>query len=147
MRAREARTGAMVRLPRPWRPVSRASIAGGRPGTAAAHGPAVSQVGRCAGGPAGRLDVQRAPGRACPLDAPVAGRPARCAGSRSRDWPRVCADYAQKNDLKPWQKKQRVIPPKANAEFVCAMEDVLAVYTRPYDPQRHVVCLDEASKQ
>ncbi len=59
----------------------------------------------------------------------------------------MCADYAQKNDLKPWQKKQRVIPPKANAEFVCAMEDVLAVYTRPYDPQRPVVCLDEASKQ
>lgn len=27
------------------------------------------------------------------------------------------------------------------------MEDVLAVYTRPYDPQRPVVCLDEASKQ
>jgi hypothetical protein len=40
-----------------------------------------------------------------------------------------------------------VIPPKANAEFVCAMEDVLEVYTRPYDPQRPVVCLDEASKQ
>ena len=27
------------------------------------------------------------------------------------------------------------------------MEDVLEVYTRPYDPQRPVVCLDEASKQ
>ena len=39
-----------------------------------------------------------------------------------------------------------MIPPKANAEFVCAMEDVLEVYTRPYDPQRPVVCLDEASK-
>jgi hypothetical protein len=40
-----------------------------------------------------------------------------------------------------------VIPPNANAEFVCAMEDVLEVYTRPYDPPRPVVCLDEASKQ
>ena len=40
-----------------------------------------------------------------------------------------------------------MIPPTANAEFVCAMEDVLDVYTRPYDPQRLVVCLDEASKQ
>jgi len=39
-----------------------------------------------------------------------------------------------------------VIPPKANAEFVCAMEDVLEVYPRPYDPQRPVVCLEEASK-
>ena len=27
------------------------------------------------------------------------------------------------------------------------MEDVLEVYTRPYDPQRPVICLDETSKQ
>jgi hypothetical protein len=27
------------------------------------------------------------------------------------------------------------------------MEDVLAVYKRPYDPQHPVVCLDETSKQ
>jgi hypothetical protein len=40
-----------------------------------------------------------------------------------------------------------VIPPKANAAFVAAMEDVLAVYTRPHDPARPLVCLDETSKQ
>ena len=39
------------------------------------------------------------------------------------------------------------IPPKASAEFVCDMEDVLDVYHRPYDPARPVVCLDETSKQ
>jgi hypothetical protein len=39
------------------------------------------------------------------------------------------------------------IPPKANAEFVCALEDVLAVYKRPYDPLWPVVCMDETSKQ
>jgi hypothetical protein len=27
------------------------------------------------------------------------------------------------------------------------MEDILEVYQRPYDPQRPVVCMDEASKQ
>ncbi len=27
------------------------------------------------------------------------------------------------------------------------MEDVLGVYTRPYDPQRPQVCLDETSRQ
>jgi hypothetical protein len=27
------------------------------------------------------------------------------------------------------------------------MEDILAVYMRPHDPQRPLVCLDEASKQ
>ena len=49
--------------------------------------------------------------------------------------------------LKPWLKKGWCIPPKANAQFVFHMEDVLDVYTRPYDPQRPQVCLDEASKQ
>lgn len=40
-----------------------------------------------------------------------------------------------------------MIPPEKNAEFVAAMEDVLEVYQRPYDPARPVVCLDEQSKQ
>jgi len=44
-------------------------------------------------------------------------------------------------------KKQWCIPPEANAAFVCAMEDVLELYKRPYDPQRPVVCLDETSRQ
>ena len=57
------------------------------------------------------------------------------------------ADDAQKNELKPWLRQQWVIPPQTNAEFVCAMEDVLEVYTRPHDPARPVVCLDELSKQ
>lgn len=39
------------------------------------------------------------------------------------------------------------IPPEHNAEFVCAMENVLEVYKRPYDPQRPVVCMDEKPKQ
>jgi len=40
-----------------------------------------------------------------------------------------------------------VIPPKANAAFVAAMEDVLEVYMRPHNPARPLVCLDETSKQ
>lgn len=39
------------------------------------------------------------------------------------------------------------IPPREDARFVSAMEDVLEVYERPYDEQRPVVCLDEAAKQ
>jgi hypothetical protein len=39
------------------------------------------------------------------------------------------------------------IPPKADADFVYHMEDVLQTYQRPYDPQFPVVCMDEASKQ
>ena len=51
----------------------------------------------------------------------------------------------QQNDLKPWLHKQWCIP-EPGARFVAKMEDVLAVYARPYDPQRPVVCVDEASK-
>jgi hypothetical protein len=53
----------------------------------------------------------------------------------------------KKNALKPHLKKQWVIPPEANANFVSSMEDVLEVYHRPHDPARPVVCLDETSKQ
>lgn len=44
-------------------------------------------------------------------------------------------------------KEQWCIPPEQNADFVCAMEDVLEVYQRPYDPKRPQVCFDEGTKQ
>jgi len=40
-----------------------------------------------------------------------------------------------------------VIPPEADAAFVAAMEDVLAIYARPVDPLRPLVCFDEAGKE
>jgi DDE superfamily endonuclease len=49
--------------------------------------------------------------------------------------------------LKPWLKECWCIPPERNAEFVATMEDVLAVYVRPPDPARPLVCMDEVSKQ
>jgi len=39
------------------------------------------------------------------------------------------------------------LPEAPSGEFVAAMEDVLEVYHRPHDPERPVVCMDEASKQ
>lgn len=39
------------------------------------------------------------------------------------------------------------IPPRQDAAFVCAMENVLAVYQRRYDARYPVVCMDETSKQ
>ena len=39
------------------------------------------------------------------------------------------------------------IPPDQNANFVAAMEDILEVYTRPYDVKFPVVCMDESSVQ
>jgi len=39
------------------------------------------------------------------------------------------------------------IPPKANAAFVCQMEDVLEVYKLSYDAKRPLICMDEMPKQ
>jgi hypothetical protein len=44
-------------------------------------------------------------------------------------------------------KQYWAIPPEHNAEFVAAREDVLAVYQRPLDPARPVLCMEETSKQ
>jgi hypothetical protein len=43
--------------------------------------------------------------------------------------------------------KRFCIPPEEDGPFVHAMEDVLDVYHRPYDPKRPQVCVDETSKQ
>ncbi|WP_326580900.1 IS630 family transposase [Actinacidiphila glaucinigra] len=39
------------------------------------------------------------------------------------------------------------MPPRANPQFAARMEDVLAVYARPYDSARPVVCMDEKPYQ
>lgn len=40
-----------------------------------------------------------------------------------------------------------VIPPKADAEFVAHMEEVLETYEKPYDPNVPVLCMDEQPVQ
>jgi hypothetical protein len=82
-----------------------------------------------------------------PLDAPSACRQGRRARDRSRGALQHGRPRFKKNDIKPHLKEYWVIPPAANAAFVAAMEDVLEVYTRPHDPARPLVCLDETSKQ
>jgi DDE superfamily endonuclease len=47
----------------------------------------------------------------------------------------------------PWQEKSWCIPPKADAEFVARMEDLLELYQLPYDARYPVVCMDEFCKQ
>ena len=61
--------------------------------------------------------------------------------------PRACKAHSEKSAIKPWLKGQWSIPPKQDASFVWRMEDVLEVYTRPYDERFPQVCLDEKSKQ
>ena len=60
--------------------------------------------------------------------------------------PGECPTDPKKNEVKPWQVKGWVIP-QAGPEFVCAMEDVLTEYAKPYDPTHPRVCLDESPKQ
>ena len=40
-----------------------------------------------------------------------------------------------------------VIPKEQDGDFVAAMEDVLDVYERPFDPKRPVICFDEQPRQ
>jgi hypothetical protein len=39
------------------------------------------------------------------------------------------------------------MPPEADAEFAARMEEVLDVYTRPYDARYPVLCMDEQPMQ
>lgn len=47
------------------------------------------------------------------------------------------------NKYRPHLKKCWCIPPKQNSDFVSKMEDVLEVYSRPYDEKRPQMCMDE----
>lgn len=49
--------------------------------------------------------------------------------------------------MKPWRVKGWIIPSKQSADFVYHMEQVLAIYERPYHWQFPVVCVDESPKQ
>jgi DDE superfamily endonuclease len=71
------------------------------------------------------------------------GRTGLCRTRRTRNG----TPSTEKNEPKPWFKEQYCIPPEANAAFVCQMEEVLDIYTRPYDARHPQVCLDETSKQ
>jgi len=53
----------------------------------------------------------------------------------------------KKNELKPWQKQQWVMPGPPDAQFVYHMEDILDLYHQAYDPRYPLVCFDETSKQ
>ena len=52
----------------------------------------------------------------------------------------------KKNEIKPWKVKQWCIP-KADAEFVLRMEDILDLYETEYDSKNPVVCVDEQPYQ
>jgi len=111
------------------------------------HKSTVSQVGWRARGPFGGFGLLVTASGSGMLDDATAGRQVGGTGDCRVRRARGRSHHAEKNVLQPWRKEQWVLPPEQNADFVCAMEDVLEVYQRPYDPQRPVVCFDEQSRQ
>ena len=105
------------------------------------------QAGRRAGGQAGGTGLLGAARGQEALDATAVGRTEvelEVVPELSHETVR---QTLKKNALKPHLRRMWCIPPQHSAGFVFHMEDVLAVYHRPHDPQRPVVCLDECSKQ
>ena len=51
------------------------------------------------------------------------------------------------HDLKPHLVEEWCIPKEQSADFAACMEDVLEVYSRPYDERYPVVCMDEKPLQ
>jgi hypothetical protein len=81
------------------------------------------------------------------MDAANARRSTHRAAMRELGLSRNGSQGTKKNDIRLGIVKTWCVPPEADADFVCHMEDVLEVYSRPYDPQFPVICLDEQSKQ
>ena len=52
-------------------------------------------------------------------------------------------EVLNKNELLPHLVKEWCIPKEQSADFAACMEDVLEVYSRPYDEHNLVVCMDE----
>ena len=61
--------------------------------------------------------------------------------------PKKQLEERQQKRYKPWKQKRWCIPPGQNAEFVCAIEDVLNVHRREYGDDEVLVCMDETSRQ
>lgn len=53
----------------------------------------------------------------------------------------------KENCLKPHLVEEWCIPKEQSADFAACMEDVLEVYSRPYDERHPVVCMDEKPLQ
>src|SRR5258705_10493103 len=118
------------------------------PESPAAYLGVVAQAGQMAGSSPHRPGMLQAADWSGPLEPALARRQAGRAGDcRGRRLVSDRAPPAEKNALKPHLRRQWCIPPEANGDFVWRMEDVLEVYTRPYDSRRPLVCLDETSKQ
>ena len=119
---------------------------GGGPEPERAVEPAGEGSGWGGGSSAGGDRLRRSRGGICAVVVALAR--GSLGGVRDRGWRESGdgASYAKKNDLKPWLKPCWCIPPKSDAQFAYAMEDVLEVYHRAYQDDEVLVCMDEAHR-
>ena len=83
----------------------------------------------------------------CKMDVETSCRQVGEVGLCRLDLTYTGRSHPKKNEFKPHLKKCWCIPSKSSASFVAAMEDVLEVYSRPFDNRRPVVCMDEKPVQ
>ena len=131
---------------------SQEAIRGGRAGGGArrsTRAPArvCPQGRRRVRGAPGGVELRRTAGGPRAVVAAVAGRPGGGTRPHRQRVTRDRAPGSKKNELKPWKRVGWVIPPQHNADFAAAMEQVLDVYRRPFDPAFPVVCMDETPRQ
>src|SRR5215212_3501693 len=121
---------------------------GGGTGPPQAQGYQTQEARWRAGGASDRSGLLGASEGQKALERASSGRAFRGAGVRRRAHLQgVGPAHSQKSAIKPWLKGQWSIPPKQDGSFVWRMEDILEVYTRPYEERFPQVCLDEKSKQ
>lgn len=71
-----------------------------------------------------------------------AGREDGCIGICRQHFPYDHPGCVEKNVLKPHLKQQWCLG-QLTTVFLWHMEQILEVYSRPYDPQRPQLCVDE----
>lgn len=109
----------------------------------AGNSPRPSQVHGGRGGENHSDSVQCTARRPGQMDVAAAVRTGRGTANRSLHIAYACRSHSKKNGYKPHLKKMWCIPPHQNAAFVAQMEDVLEVYSRPRNPDRPLICMDE----
>src|SRR5947208_2735122 len=123
----------------------------GPPGGPGPQGPTASRgQDQDQGGLGAEVDqggLQRSAPGPLPLDVATARRRDGRAGAGRCRQHGDGAEGSEKNDIEPWIVATWCVPPKADAEYVWRMEDVIQTYLLPYDPRYPVVCFDEACKQ
>ena len=95
-------------------------------------------------GHAGLFEAAAGP---CGMESQTAWRAACGTGDRWRHFQGNGAADLEKNGLKPWLKTCWRIPPKADADFACAMEDVPGACSGEYDGGTVLACMDGTSKR